>query len=142
MTPDERQTALGQYIREAADGLGLRDWSFTLLAESADEGNNAQIATVYGRKQACMKFQHRWWNEPPEDLRHTVIHELLHCHMDGMDTAINGAEELLGRAAWHMLEHAHHAATELAVDAIADVLALGWALPPDFAAIMNEESDD
>ncbi len=120
---------MGEYIRHLADLCGLRDWTITLAAQPTDAGNNGQVACTYGRKQATIQLAHDWPDKDPEEVRHTVTHELLHCHLDPVSRVLENVETNLGEAVYGVVRCAHRDAIEWAVDGIADAVAPLLPLP-------------
>lgn len=80
MIPDER-AVLGEYVRDTADKIGLRDWHFNIAHEPCEEDYGAQVHTTYGQKVARISFAHEFRQLTPEDQRETVLHELMHVPM-------------------------------------------------------------
>lgn len=130
----KRMDEIGAWLRETADKVGLRDWYFELkhvpLAESDDCG--ATIVCLPGRKVAYVRLRHDFPTWKREDQRATLLHELLHVHLDPISKATNEdsiVAALLGKpaAAQHSAEV--HWCIEHAVDAIAYEMAKHFRLP-------------
>lgn len=120
--------AICRYIRDTANTLTLRDWQIHILDLTPDrEDTMACIKAVYGRRVAEIKLARDWWDNPPEKLRHTIVHELLHLHHDGMDTVLHGLKPTLGEAIYNPVYEAFRWQMEVATDAVAD--AIGPLLP-------------
>lgn len=110
------------YLRLLADRLHLKDWSFVLRDEAPDSADAiAAINCAEGRKYAWCYLSESFLRSSPEDQRHTLIHELLHCHMAGADHV----------AARMITEHfqLYRLHCEYAVDGLADALAPLLPLP-------------
>lgn len=74
------------YARPLADDLGLRDWTLTIQRTDEDESRQGSevIATcypTYGRKHAEITLHPPFWALTPEDQKHALIHEFIHCHL-------------------------------------------------------------
>lgn len=125
---------LSRYAAGMADEMGLRDWTIKIEGQHVDGDDGAAMAetrVTYGRKVAVVRFCHDFAELTPEEQRHTVVHELLHCHLDQVATPVeNGLEQLIGRPAYTVLFEHVRVAIELAVDAITDVLEPHLPLPP------------
>lgn len=80
MTKRDRKL-LAKYIRQAADHMALRDWTFELKAEPAEPGCYAMVWPVYGQRHANIAFCENFRTLDPEVQRGTIIHELIHCHL-------------------------------------------------------------
>jgi hypothetical protein len=123
--------ALAVYVRRVADGLGLRDWTFILDYEtSALVGENARIDVTYGRRVATICWGETFWAESRKDQRNTVVHELLHVHLDAIQAVARDMEEQLGTFAFSVFNDNHHRQTENATDAIAAAISGHFPLPP------------
>lgn len=124
----------GQYVRDRADNLGLRDWTFTLkhVALDPDDDALAMIETTYGRRFATITLGYHFHTEKPEIQRHTVVHELLHVWFDQVELPVREGEAiwaLVGKPAGKVLFHQVRNAVEHGVDAIATAISDGFPLP-------------
>lgn len=135
--PRSRYQELERYVRARADELGLRDWSvelkFTPLDEDGDEAEaDGKCEVIYGRKHALIYLPRDFNERPRDDQRQLLIHELLHCHTDGVEVLIRSGHALafyIGEAQVGLLRSAMHERVELAVDGIADAIAAKFPLP-------------
>jgi Fe-S-cluster formation regulator IscX/YfhJ len=74
---------LGEYLRDMANLMGLRDWVVRLQEGNPDDDEHAACAQmVYGRKVIGIQFRDGWEEWDPRELRQTVAHELLHAHIN------------------------------------------------------------
>lgn len=122
--------ALGQYIRDTANTLTLRDWYLTLLDITPEnEDTAASVKSIYGRRRAEIKLRRDWWQDDAETLRHHIVHELLHLHHEGMDTVLHGLKPTLGEAIFNPVYEAFRWQMEMATDAVADAIAPLLPLP-------------
>lgn len=137
----------GQYTRNLADAIGLRDWTFRVdYAPLDNPGHRAEVERTYGRKCATILIHDDFLQSSPEDQAQTIAHELLHCHIGGMQDHASLLRESLPSgvfAVWHPLFEWQ---VELAVDALADVIALAIAIPMlrfhiDHVALQNVAGD-
>jgi hypothetical protein len=80
----KNRKAVTHYIRYVANELGLRDWKFNFMYETTEEIQEDQSYAVVrltrGRKVANIYLCREFRSLRPETQRHTIIHELLHCH--------------------------------------------------------------
>lgn len=109
-----------EYIRYVADQVGLRDWTIFVLDDPpADPANAACISMFPHRKVAHVAFDKGWCDGDDETICRTVIHEMLHCHFEGIATALETLESFAGTAyAKPVLRNVDHN-MELGIDAIA-----------------------
>jgi hypothetical protein len=119
--PTERQRWL-PYVRRIADLMMLKDWRIEISEEPpAASDACASCDPVQGRKMATLRLSSGFLEDPPDDQRQTVVHELIHCH--------------LGHS-WRLLEANDHMsngskmALEYAVDGLADAFAPFLPMPP------------
>jgi hypothetical protein len=124
MTPRQWEQ-IGLYVRGIADQLGLRDWHFNLIEEeAADPDAWATILCLHGRRVADIRLCADWMEIDAEQQRHSVVHELLHCHLENVANHVNdhGLDKLIGEPAAHLLEQSFRRDVEHAVDAIATAI--------------------
>lgn len=124
-------TALGRYLRDLADQLGLRDWWIELLHEPSDDDALASCLSTYGRKLAQVSVCREFRNLEPVKQRWILVHELLHCHFAVTQDVVRGARL---RATMGELVHAHFEADwmqahEYAIDGVACEWAKSLPLP-------------
>jgi hypothetical protein len=102
-------------VRQLADIMHLKDWRIEVY-EDAPGGADAiaSCAPVGGRKLAVIRLGESFLTDSSIDQRHTLIHELLHCHLGPMQRMLEAGEPIPAAA---ML------AIEYAVDGLADVIA-------------------
>jgi hypothetical protein len=117
---------LGRYIRHVADEMGLRDWSIGLVKRElpADQGEQANVEVVYGRKLAKITLRETFRSEHPEDQRQIIVHELVHCHFEPAVGQVRcDLEDHLSRQADRLFWEAFKRNIEYAVDALAEAIA-------------------
>jgi hypothetical protein len=129
----EGPASWADYIRRLADAMHLRDWTFELVAgEQPDRADAAaSILVTYGRKDAAIRLATDWGTYPPDRQRHYLVHELVHAHQEAIHIAANNARDLLGTAAWAVLDGCHRDAIEVATDALAEIIAPFMPLPEE-----------
>lgn len=129
MSRPAQNKSFGLYVRHIANQLGLRDWTITLMHDFADDDCMAQVHCIHARKVANIRFATDFHTYTPEQVRHTVVHELTHCHTTHMDKLIEAQSGPLGLQAYEQLCNAWNLAHEYAVDGIADALSMLLPLP-------------
>jgi hypothetical protein len=61
--------------------MGLTDWKFRVYDnEPPNRDTVATIEPAFGRRIACLWLSDDFLGESPESQRHTLCHELIHCH--------------------------------------------------------------
>lgn len=84
---------LAQYTRELANLMGLRDWTVNLEQrpedDEEDEESCASQFVPFGTQRVNVSISSKWpeWSE--DDLRATIVHELIHCHTARMMWSVN-----------------------------------------------------
>lgn len=122
----EQFEATADYLRSVADDMRLTDWTFK-LRHTPVEGRQevfAEVDPTFGRKLATVTVCWDWADQLPGDRRHVIVHELVHCHLDGMHSLIHSDEfeTILGRPAHALFGAAFRQQLEFATDAVADVI--------------------
>lgn len=80
---DPRKQKFAPYIRRLADMIALKDWAIYVLDEPPeDTGANADVTIIGGRKLANIRLSEFFLDGTPESQRATLVHELVHCHLD------------------------------------------------------------
>lgn len=118
--------SLDRYVRHLADLCGLKDWKITLEDESPGEGNLGHCHCVYGRRVACIRLAE---HDTIEELRHTIVHELLHCHLDPVRLPLENIRSGIGDMLYNATHNATVDAVEYATDGIATALSAALPLP-------------
>lgn len=132
MTPAQSRKALVGYIRYLANELGLRDWTFELEYHQLPpiEDASASIDCIFGRKYAVIRFADTFFQADRSDQRNTMVHELIHCHLDGMDAVIRDMGVQMGSFVHSVFQDNHHRELELATDGLATAISKKYLLPP------------
>lgn len=130
--PPQVRRPLADYIREMANQMGLMDWTFILRwhppREDEDDPESSEEDTVlatcrptYGRKVATLRFSQDVRDAMPEQVRNTVAHELIHCHLGHAQMVVEGEMfDAIGKPhPWNELWASFRRALEYAVDGMA-----------------------
>lgn len=115
---------LHRYIRWVADAMELRDWTLVLSRIDAEDGDNGHINLTYGRKLATIRLCSDFRTMEPEQQRHTIVHELVHCHLEPAHNMVgNDLEKMLGKPADQVFYDGFRRQAEYATDALASAIA-------------------
>jgi hypothetical protein len=122
----DRAAVLNSYIRRVGNALGLKDWA--LWTENCPEPVDWKMECVItpNRKRAKIRVAAAFWEDGTEDQRISVIHELIHCQMDGILRPISQYvydNRLLSYEAYGLLHDAVARELELGVDGLAVAIA-------------------
>lgn len=121
---------LGEYVRWMANELELRDWAITVAYDPpADEDAIAQIRCTYGRKHATIRLCQDWFERSIEEQRCTIAHELLHCHLSGIEWQFNNLSGHVSGDLFSVMWGGLKDQIEFGVDAMADAVAKHLPLP-------------
>lgn len=121
---DGQRDSLGEYIRRIADEMALRDWTFSVLSEPAEADESAHIDITYGRKHALIRVAHDFVEFRPAAQRHSIVHELVHCHLEPACSIFqNEVQDALGFASGSLLWAGFKRNVEYGVDGLADAIA-------------------
>lgn len=122
---------LAAYVESLAGLLGLRDWRIDVSDEPCAPEHAAYIVVGNGQRRAIIEVAETFWEEPPEDQRATIVHELLHCHFHDAHALVTRTAPLLGRAAEDVLVREHENNLERGIDAVAIAVAALLPLPEE-----------
>lgn len=127
----ERRLYWGQYARDLADKMELRDWTVNIVNEPPGNENwGASAECRYGRKFVNIRFCNEFDEWKPENQRSTMVHELLHCHFAAVTQHLADARGNVGKTWVDLLDHVVKTHLEYGIDAVADALAKSLPLPP------------
>ena len=131
-TSDEAD-AIQLYIDQLKHLLGLSQWDVFLSDTASDEGTNASVHPVYGRRVCPIAVNKDWWSYSPRVQRNTIVHELLHIVHNAQTEVIRTSPQTVWM--WRTFERE----TELMVDHLAGVLDryMPWPIKPDDVALMR-----
>ncbi|MEO5929748.1 MAG: hypothetical protein ABIR47_07440 [Candidatus Kapaibacterium sp.] len=90
MMTEAEYKILDEYMRTIADRLMLRDWTIIVKRDACGENSAGDMWGLKGRKVAYIRVADDFRTTSEAEQRHTVVHELLHCHFE---------------SAWHVIEH-------------------------------------
>jgi len=107
-----------------SDLFGLRDWEIVVAANFCDEDTLAETECTYGQRHAVLRFNEKWSEWKREDLRSTVVHELLHVHTEQLSELVGDiGRDVLQEQAASVLSTSLSYSLERIVDQIAVAIA-------------------
>jgi hypothetical protein len=108
------------YLGRLAEAMGLWDWSILVRPEAPEEDEvYACVQPTMWQRRATLRVDHGVRSWPLERLRRVMVHELVHCHLDRMDSQYRVLLDELGPQARRVAEEAWRALDEEATDDIA-----------------------
>jgi hypothetical protein len=118
MTAAERK-ALCAYIRWVGDAMELRDWTFELLRDPAEDGCFAVVRPIFGQKLALISVCQNFRQLDRKKQREIVAHELIHCHLAALQSQLeDDLEEHLGKASYALFFESAKRNLEYAVNGL------------------------
>lgn len=131
---------MGLYVRYAADRLELRDWQFAVQPEDL-EGTLATVRVTSRRRLAVIGLSDAFFEADDADQRHAVVHELIHCHLEGARDAAATLERPLGASAYEMFRDTQDNEIESAAHALARAIAPVLLTPGEWAESRLKRND-
>jgi hypothetical protein len=123
VTKRERK-ALAKYVRWVADAMELRDWTVTIGDESCESHLEAYAHCTVGQRHVGIAFNDRFRDRDPEDQRETVVHELVHAHLDVCWKMVQtDLGDALGKPVYYVFCDGYRRAMEYSVDALSKTIA-------------------
>jgi hypothetical protein len=117
-----RRQRWAPYVRQLGDILRLKDWRIEVGEDApADPAAMASCCPVQGRRYGVVRFAECFLTEEPPEQRHTITHELLHCHLGPLTRMLEARDALTPEL---------NIAMEHCVDGLADAIAPLLPLPP------------
>ena len=127
------QKKVARYVWKLRSEMWLDRWSIDILVTEypgEDSGNKASIQPVNAQYRAELEVATGVAEAGGEDLRHTVVHELLHLwHRDSSDVFRLALPKALGDSAYTLLWESYRQTVELMVDGMARAWAETLPLP-------------
>lgn len=82
--PDQIDPWVQRYVNKLKSMTGLSNWNIIVSPKPADPGSLGETEVVYGQNLAKMYLHKDFRKDSPEEIRDTIVHELMHCHMEPM----------------------------------------------------------
>jgi len=114
--------------------LHLSDWTIVMQNEPCSSDCLAETDVITGQHLAKMYLSKTYTKDTPENLRATIIHELLHCHLSPISELSEEilkplADELGGSRVIKSAINGIEYETERSIDAISEAIAPYFPLP-------------
>ncbi len=123
-----------RYVITLKKSLHLSDWTIVMQNEPCSSDCLAETDVITGQHLAKMYLSKAYTKDTPENLRATIIHELLHCHLSpiselSVEILKPLAEELGGSRVIKSAINGIEYETERSIDAISEAIAPYFPLP-------------
>ncbi len=123
MTKRDR-AALGRYVRWVANEMELRDWTVTIGADHCEPLLEGNATCTYGQRHLAIEFGEHFRDRDPEEQRETVVHELVHAHLDVCWKMVQAdLADALGKPVYYVFCDSYRRAMEYSVDALSKTIA-------------------
>lgn len=76
---------LVRYVNKMKGMMNLSNWKIVIDPQPCSEDALAETSVTEWQHLAKMQFHKNYKKDKPEDLRATVVHELLHCHFSPIE---------------------------------------------------------
>ena len=128
------ETWMLRYVNSMKKMLHLSDWVIVMQNEPCSSDCLAETDVITGQHLAKMYLSKTYTKDTPENLRATIIHELLHCHLSpiselSVEILKPLADELGGSRVIKSAINGIEYETERSIDAISEAIAPFFPLP-------------
>ena len=123
-----------RYVNSMKKMLHLSDWTIVMQNEPCSSDCLAETDVITGQHLAKMYLSKTYTKDTPENLRATIIHELLHCHLSPISELSEEilkplADELGGSRVIKSAINGIEYETERSIDGISEAIAPYFPLP-------------
>ena len=123
-----------RYVNSMKKMLHLSDWTIIMQNEPCSSDCLAETDVITGQHLAKMYLSKTYTKDTPENLRATIIHELLHCHLSPISELSEEilkplADELGGSRVIKSAINGIEYETERSIDGISEAIAPFFPLP-------------
>ncbi len=127
----KRTAEIQAYVDQLRPILRLADWEVSVDGSVPDDDDTqAHISVTYGRKNAVIGLAVDFDERSRDGQRHTLVHELLHCHLDRIRIGFINHHRRFDDIGWDTARQSAIDEIEWATDALADAMAPLCPLPP------------
>ncbi len=124
-----------RYVNKLKNMMGLSHWTIMVQSKPCNVDALGETEVVHGQHLAKMYLHKDFRKDTPEDLRATIVHELLHCHMAVIEEAVNEVlkpdpDDAKGKSVHKMVTNLIDYETERIIDSLAESMGK-WLPTPD-----------
>jgi len=125
---------MSRYVYSLKKMLHLSDWTIILSEEPCSPDCLAETDVVGGQHLARMFLNKSYTKDTPQNIRGTIIHELLHCHLSpiselSVEILKPLSDDLGGSRVIKSAINGIEYETERSIDAISEAIAIYFPLP-------------
>jgi hypothetical protein len=78
-----------RYVNKLKNMMGLSNWTIMMQTKPSSADALGETEVIHGQHLAKMYLHKDFRKDSPEDIRATIVHELLHCHMAVIEEAVH-----------------------------------------------------
>lgn len=78
-----------RYVNKLKNMMGLSNWTIIMQTKPSSADALGETEVIHGQHLAKMYLHKDFRKDTPEDIRATIVHELLHCHMAVIEEAVH-----------------------------------------------------
>jgi len=125
---------MSRYVYSLKKMLHLSDWTIIVSEEPCSPDCLAETDVVAGQHLARMFLNKSYTKDTPQNIRGTIIHELLHCHLSpiselSVEILKPLSDDLGGSRVIKSAINGIEYETERSIDAISEAIAIYFPLP-------------
>ena len=125
---------INSYIQIIRRKMNLGEWKIVLYRKPCANDTLGECDVTYGQHYAVISLHKDYRKEKPENLRNTVVHELLHCYFSPITEAAMQAlepfeEDVHGRKIIQSTINSMEYQTERVIDRLSYIIAPTMPLP-------------
>lgn len=111
-----------EYVNYVQTKLKLMDWEITVnFSEKSESGAVATMIPFENQKKAVLQFGDSFLQQTDSEVRQTIVHELMHCHLFALQHTTEATiESLSGNKALAAFAPALNSLIESVTDVLAD----------------------
>jgi len=118
---------LEPYIRDVAGRMNLSHWKIELAHNDPEDDCLASVSINGQSRTATMRFRDP--HGDMDDLRESVVHECVHCHLNDMEAAVLQTEDHFNPATFDIVRRNIHNELETAICAMSRAWSILLPLP-------------
>jgi|688.fasta_scaffold268929_3 hypothetical protein len=125
---------INSYVQIVRRKMNLGEWKITLYRKPCANDSLGECDVTYGQHCAVISLHKDYRKEKPENLRNTIVHELLHCYFSPITEAAMQAlepfeEDVHGRKIIQSTVNSVEYQIERVIDRLSDIIAPTMPLP-------------
>ena len=125
---------INSYVQILRRKMNLGEWKITLYKKPCANDTLGECDITYGQHIATISLHKDYKKDKPDNLRNTIVHELLHCYLSPITEAANTAlepfeDDIHGRKIIQSSINSMEYQTERVIDRLSYIIAPTMPLP-------------